>query len=341
MMGTMSSVEHGSVGSAAPVAVAADLTEHVEVVHEQWPTLTEDGPDWLAVFPGLGSVRVHDDGSYDISVEPVPASTRVSATGVAPTITHSLWDGAPEIKGLQPRNETETMRHEALRFGWAEPLAWRRRGYRLLHGGTVLDPDSGKAVAVLGPPHDTAIVVLELARRGWHLISDQFAPVIWRDESLEAAPAAAPLVVSRSRAVKAGLPGVPVRANTNTVRLDVPRAQSPAAIAATVHVSMHKEGDEEPFVVLQGRERLTASAGLLMPETLLSLMPLVSSGDADRTLGDEAAAKGGTAVTPQQAFAEHMKAMAIPGARLYLDSGDVAGSVESVVSWWEEGPGAQ
>jgi hypothetical protein len=98
--------------------------------------LDQHSEPWVATFTGLGSVHVHADGNVDVTV---------------------AGAGSPHLRGDPV--ESSMMREQALRWGWGEPLALVRRGFRLLRGTTLVSPDRPGCLIVPGQPNHTEVAV--------------------------------------------------------------------------------------------------------------------------------------------------------------------------------------
>jgi hypothetical protein len=207
------------------------LDQLLHPVHQDHtPWLDRTGPDWLGVFPGLGTVRVAPDGG--IGVE--------------------LVDGpAPE-------------REQALRHGWGEPLALARSGHHLASGATLAA--GGRAVLVHGAADEVARLALGLAGDGWTLLADGLCPLTETGGQWQAHARPGPLLVRRRVAGSTWTEGLPARGGTDTVALrnadDVPDV--PLPLAAVLHV--HRCTGAEPVALAEvtGAERLGTVAGLLV-----------------------------------------------------------------------------
>jgi hypothetical protein len=199
------------------------------------PFLDRSGEPWRGVFPTLGTVRVHADGSIHVELEP----------------------------DLSDEPEEPALRESALRFGWGEPLSWVRRGYRCAWGSGLVAPDGNGCLIVRGSMHDVAIVLLELVSDGWSVLADHIVPTAWADGVLQAYPRDAPVLVSDRRARRRELEGVNVRGLSDAVRVDVARATSPQPVRAIASVGARRPA--EPVLdVLMGHERFSAAASVMI-----------------------------------------------------------------------------
>lgn len=261
------------------------------------PSLDRDAEIWVGTFPGLGSVRVHPDGTVEVAAAVRPEDDR----------------------------DTVEMRERALRFGWGEPLSFARRGFRLAHGAAVGPVAGDSCMLLLGDPHDVAIVLIELTLNGWGVLGDRPTPLAWDGQVLTAHPRSAPIVVSKRRAAKAELAGTQLRGDTDAVALDLPRINEPRHVAAVVSMQIRKP-DEDAFTPLSGHERFETAAGLFMRG---ALWPEVARGsveveaDADADPGDAAAM-----------MADHLALSRLPAARLRFDGATKDDDVAALLAWW-------
>ncbi len=190
------------------------------------PTLDCDRDAWLGTFPGLGVVRVEEDGTVTVDVDNADVLTA----------------------------EERSNRERALRFGWGEPLSFARRGFWCAGGAAAVPPRSDGCVLLLGDPHEVANVMLELAARGWAMMGDRVTPLEWQGDDLVAHPRAAPLLVSRRTAERAGVESHSVRANSDSRIVELLRAREPRNVVAIVLLRPRKPADAR-FTPLFGHER--------------------------------------------------------------------------------------
>jgi hypothetical protein len=283
-------------------------------------TLDRSGDTWVGTFPGLGQVRVHADGSYDITCDDVAGG-----------------DTAPEDTP-EAATDSTSARYDALRHGWARPLSLVRRGFELLSGAVLAPPSapvspesvsaspSGAvpfppALVVTGRPHDVAIVVATLAARGWSVLGDRFVPVNWSDEhgTFVAYPTDAPVLVGERRARKAGFDGTPVRTDSDVVAIDVARSAGPHLIAGVADARNWRHGDSA-LTELSGFRRFE-HVGLLTSPGVLA--------------GDEA-------MEPSALMARQMRLAQLPVAELAIAATTVDADIDGLVAWWHRSrPGAE
>jgi hypothetical protein len=251
------------------------------------PSLDCSGEPWVAMFPTLGTVHVHADGSVDVDLEP---DDRVPPEDPAP-------------------------RDAALRHGWGEPLALVRQGFRCAWGTAMVPPDGGGCLVVGGSVHDVAVVLVELVGLGWSVLSDRIVPTRWTDGELVAFPRAAPVLMSKRRALRGGLEGKAVRATSDAVAVDVPRTGTSQPVRAFAGVGLRRP-DETVLEELAGHERFSA-ASLVMIGGVLA--------------GDENVAAD---VEPSEIMRTHLALAALPFTRLCFDSDTLGADVAELCRWW-------
>ncbi len=261
------------------------------------PTLDCDRDTWLGTFPGLGEVRVEEDGTVTVDVDNADVLTA----------------------------EERSNRERALRFGWGEPLSFARRGFWCAGGAAAVPPRSDGCVLLLGDPHEVGNVMLELAARGWAMMGDRVTPLEWQGDDLVAHPRAAPLLVSRRTAERAGVESHSVRANSDSRIVELLRVREPQNVAAIVLLRPRKPADAR-FTPLFGHERFAAAANLTVGGALSHRGPNDQSDPAAVT--EEGT---GSAAT----LGEHLRLAALPIARLCLDRATVTDDVNALVTWWQ------
>ncbi len=257
--------------------------------------LDRTGDVWVGTFPGLGTVRVWADGRIAAEAEPAQG---------------------PDA------DETAEQRHAALIHGWGEPLALARQGYHVAHAAALVPPASDDqsgpvALLVAGDLHDTAIVVLGLAARGWRVLADRLTPLTWPGDggAPVAHPRQAPVVASARRAERFELPTTPTRAHTDAVTVDVARATQPRPLGAIVTVRIRRPHD--PLLdLLRGHRRVETAQGLIAAGALTA-----QSGDDDH---------------PAAAMARTLRLAALPMAAIHLDPVDPAPALDALIAWWAE-----
>lgn len=239
--------------------------------------LDRSGPVWRGSCAGLGSVAVGAAGEVFI-----------------------------EVEGPDPRGE----KARALEFGWGDLLSHARRGFAMALGAVVVPANSpDAALLVCGDAPDVAAVVIALSRHGWLLVSDRPTPTRWTDGSLIAHPRSAPLIIAAARAAAAGLDGVPVRAPSNAVRVDLPRWSDEVPISRVVQVTRRRP-NEDAFAELTGHRKFERAASIL--------------------LGGALTPDG----TPQEpAVGEHLRLAELPSAVLRIGTEHDA-SVGQLLEWW-------
>lgn len=242
------------------------------------PVLDRSGPTWRGSLPGLGSLLVAPDGALTI----LPADR-------------------------DPAGEQAA----ALRHGWGDLLAHARRGFAMASGAAMVpgDPSLG-ALLVCGDAHDVATVVLWLSRRDWLLLSDRPTPTQWQGGRLVAHPRSAPLVMARQRAVEAGAPHAPIRAQSNSVAVDIPRSSAPAPIRALLRVQ-RRHPHEEPFTELVGHRRFERAASLMLGGILAP-----------------------EAEPEDSVVAEHLRLAGLPSAVMRIDGTEDGSAIGRLQAWW-------
>jgi hypothetical protein len=275
--------------------------------------LDRTGDVWVGTFPGLGTVRVGADGHIAAEAEP----------GQGPDA-----------------DETTEQRHAALVHGWGEPLALARQGYHVAHGAALVPPADGAdgaggadgrapaALLVSGDLHDTAIVVLGLAARGWQVLADRLTPLTWpSDDSAPVAyPRHAPVVASARRAQRAELAATPARADSDAVTVDVARATQPHSLGGIVSVRIRRPHD--PLLdQLRGHRRVETAQGLIAGGALAA--------ESDGATPSAHAHDGGLEVAAQS-MAHTLRLAALPLAAVHLDPADPTPALDALVAWWAD-----
>ena len=239
---------------------------------------------WHGWFDGLGAVRVSPDGGFDIDVD--------------------LADG--------PDDDEQTQRAAALRWGWAEPLSWARRGFEVSLGTALRPATADVAVLVRGHTHEVALIVGGLCQRGWAVVAERVVPLRWQDHTVEVVPTGAPVLMARRQATRLGLESHAVRGDTDSVTVDLPRCTEPVDLAAVCHVEMRKTGDAMLDVVA-GHERFEVVSGLVAGGVL---------------------AAQGTEVAPRDRMARDLRLAALPVARVHLAADELTDTLDAVEAWW-------
>ena len=239
---------------------------------------------WHGWFDGLGAVRVSPDGGFDIDVD--------------------LADG--------PDGDEQTQRAAALRWGWAEPLSWARRGFEVSLGTALRPATADVAVLVRGHTHEVALIVGGLCLRGWAVVAERVVPLRWRDNTVEVVPTHAPVLMARRQATRLGLESHAVRCDTDAVTVDPPRCTEPVDLAAVCHVEMRKTGDAMLDVVA-GHERFEVVSGLVAGGVL---------------------AAEGTEVAPGDRMARDLRLAALPVVRAHLAADELTDTLDAVEAWW-------
>ena len=239
---------------------------------------------WHGHFPGLGSVHVHPDGR--IEVEPHRNRDSDAAT---------------------PDEEEKCT---ALLYGWGEPLSLARRGFVLAHGIAAVAPHAESGLLVSGDSHDTAIVVLGLASRGWKVIADGVVPLSFDTDAVRIHPRQAPILVSKRRLATTGFTGSPVRSETNVVSAEVPRDDRPLPLAAVVSVRIRRP-DDQVLSAVTGHHRFDAARKVIVGGVLVQ-----------------------PATTPRESMAQTLQMAASPSVNLRLDVESYESNLAELITWW-------
>ncbi len=279
------------------------------------PSLDRSGEVWVGVFPGLGSVSIDEEGGIEVSVEPA----------------------APADSDAPDAGEDDTLREQALRYGWAEGLSFARRGFTLAGGAAMSPPgDADGCLILCGDPHDAAIVMIELVKQGWTVMGDRFTPTQWEGPTLVAYPRQAPLIIAAQRLAKAGLEGSKIRAHTDARSVDLPRTGDPQPVVAVCTMQMRKP-DEDVLAPLTGHERFEAAAGLMMGGALYPAIEHQDDEQPDEL--DEAATAAWREARVKEVAAEslskHLQLTTLPYSRLRIDSKTAEDDAAALVTWWE------
>lgn len=236
------------------------------------------GEPWVAQYPGLGTVEVMDDGCVAVM----------------------------SVAGRESQQ-----RADALRWGWAEPLSWLRRGYHLT-SAVVADVDN-RAMVVSGPQRQTLIVMKAMSEHGWYVLSDSLTPVREEESGFIARGRLAPVLVPEDLAQRWELSGERVRGDSDVLAVELPRSQAPARISAVLHVDRRKLGDSGDIEMVAGAKRLKMSCGL------------VHRGP-ERPAG----------IAASTVMARDLWMAQLPAARICLDESAVELDVAEIVGWWRQ-----
>ncbi len=208
------------------------------------PRLNSASEPWTATFPGLGVIRVRDDGAVDVDVD-------VAIDGDADT-------------GRSPLRDE---RRRALLYGWGEPLSFARVGCLAL-SGTSLAPPPGShqdgAVLVSGSYLERAAICLGLVQRGWRLLADGIAPVRQIGDVLTCERREAPMVVGERQARASGLGFETARSGAGTAIVDAPRAPGGIPLRACAIATSRIPERDRLVQPLAGHDRFRATADLLL-----------------------------------------------------------------------------
>jgi len=190
--------------------------------------LDTGGEPWRAAFPGLGTVRVFEDGQVSVEVASGPGSDQ---------------------------------RFAALSLGWAEPLSWLRRGYHLT-AASVTAPN-GRALIVIATYPQQVVVLKTLTDHGWSILADAMTPIRELDAGFEVYGRNAPVIVAQRLAGKWGLAGEPLRADSDALAVDLPRGQGPNRVAGVLQVRTQRSTDRPNLEEISGAKRLELASGLI------------------------------------------------------------------------------
>lgn len=268
----------------------------VSRTHDLAPTLDRSCEPWVGVFPGLGRITVAVDGSVDVEPDP---------TG----------------------SEDHTLREQALRFGWAEGLSWARRGYQLASGSAVCPPGTGPAetgsvgcVLLTGDLHDVRMVLADLVKRSWRVMSDRITPTQWENGRLIAHPREAPILMARRHAAELEYASRRVRADTDACAVDLPRHTDREPVSAVVVIGSRRmdEAVVEPMV---GQQRFEYAAALMQGGVLaLECAP----GEPDDVTQEKLDA---------EAHAEYLRLATLPTCTLRIGQATLAADVAALADW--------
>ena len=205
------------------------------------PSLDRSGEPWVGRFPGLGTVRVAVDGGYDVEVD--------------------------------PRLVDDTAAHDALEFGWAEPLSFIRRGFQLAVATTLVpggqDAGAGAvprpALMVSGRVETVASLTLALADREWLVVADGFTPVR-ATSAVTASPRRAPVITPRRVPLPAGrVEGTQLRPGGTAVSAEAGTWPMTAPVVARVAVLDRALWTGPDLVEVRGRDRIGPEVAVLGP----------------------------------------------------------------------------
>ncbi len=232
------------------------------------------GPTWVATFADVGTVRIGPDGRVCIDVV----------------------DG-PEAQ----------QRRRALEWGWGEPLNFLRRGFRLAEA-VVADPEAG-GLLVSGGSWEMLPMLKALTDEGWAIVSDSLTPVRWAEGALFSHPRQAPILASDRFAEKWELMAEPLRSDSDTVAVSLPRAEAPVPVRAILVLAERKVRDAAGVRPVVGAKRLKLAAALLQ------------SGPGDDP-------------DPAELLADDLRLSALPMAELAIGDKLMADHAREVVEWW-------
>ena len=165
-------------------------------------------------------------------------------------------DGSTElalVAGVDAQGEA------MVRNNLVDPLVWWRRGYWLLNGAVMVDPN-GQAVLISSAPELAERVIIGLAKRDWSCVGDFLVPARVVDGAVLVYPREAPVVCSAAIAVMESMEiDQFVRPGGNAVGILVNRWRKPTTLT-----SMATLLPEPPEPVSPGIGRARIARGLLI-----------------------------------------------------------------------------
>lgn len=228
-------------------------------------TLDTSAEPWVGTFPGLGSVRVFADGTFD--VVPVGTGGLVSGplAGVAAVGDEHGREEEDDEDVKEIGGEVETAladeRRRALTHGWAEPLSWARQGYTVASGTALVEPESGLAVLAIGRSAPQVVVVRSLIDAGWPLLTDAITPIDDVSGVPHVVPTGAPLLMPAAALRDSGVSFERARTDTDAVIVPVKRASEPVRLAALLICQDFNVGDVAEVTSITGVEKMSRILG--------------------------------------------------------------------------------
>lgn len=210
-------------------------------------TLDTSIEPWIGVFPGLGSVRVFADGTYDVA----PVQIDVADPGA-------------ESEANQPGEDLLEERRRALTHGWAEPLSWARQGYVVAAGTTLVEPESGRAVLLVGRAKPQLVIVRSLIGAGWSVAADGLTPIDDSSGLPLAVPTSAPLLLPVGETRDSPQPLERARTDTDAVMVPVARVTAPVPLAAVLVCMDFNIGDKPEITPVTGVAKVSRILGALV-----------------------------------------------------------------------------
>lgn len=264
--------------------------------------VNQDSEPWVASFAGVGAVYIDADGTVTVEVADTtdPGDTTVPA-------------------------DTDTgnrrQRHDALKYGWGEPLSLIRRGFRLVVGTALVAPKRQGCVIFAGSVSNTALVTSHLVARGYRPVADGVVPVAadtdgsidpGGDGPVMAHPRTAPLLLPRRWARKAGLEGEPVRSDSDAVAIVTDQAEAPEPVVGVAMVRIRRPG-EQTLRQLGGFEPFEQAASLL--SAAQDLCPW--------------------APAPAVELANHSRLASVPHAEIGVRTDTLSDDLVAITTWWD------
>lgn len=190
--------------------------------------LTLGAGDWVATLPSVGTVTVDVNGGVTVSTDP------------------GVDAGAAQM----------------LAQNWGEPLSCLRRGRTLLFTTTLVDPQTGLALAVMGRNRHEQEIMLLMAQQGWRVVADSLTPITVVGGDVIAEPRTASVVVSRDLVQKYPVPVVSRQRPGGTgVTIDIGRADAPARLVMAVQLSERHPAGITPVL---GLDKIVWAQGVIL-----------------------------------------------------------------------------
>jgi hypothetical protein len=250
------------------------------------PSLDTSGGTWVGSFPRLGRVRVRADGSYDVEVDAAQADRQAA--------------------------------HDALEWGWAEPLALARQGFLLAAATAVTPPDGDRGGALLigGPSASATSLAILLCEAGWQLLADTVTP-LRMEPAVTAHPRRAPWLAPRRPGITSPLLGDrPLRPGTTAVRVQAEANRTAEQVRARLTVRRDPVAVDDVLAPARGQDRMAA------------LHAVVGAHQPGRMVSAPEQLRTDLALAGLPLAAVHWPDDATPGSR--------AATVDRVRAWWAE-----
>lgn len=218
----------------------------------QIPSLNRNTEPWIGRVPGLGSVLVRADGSFEVQVE-------------------------------SAEDEDIRLREDALRYGWAELLASVRKGHSHAGGMTWGHPDAERCLLITGEGRDVSRLFGPLLDHSLVVIADRPSPLSWQDGVLMAQPSMRPVVLGRGRAQQIGYDWTPLRAESDAGRANLPRLHEPKPVGGMLLVHPRRP-DEDLFTLVTGHDKMEVAANAMQRGILDPDYPTELASEADEAV---------------------------------------------------------